>query len=61
MIINMKNFLLPLEEISNKMMNFQIQEQPDNKIYYMYLSITPNLQVNYLYITFLLFGINGLN
>ena len=40
---------------------FQIQEQPDNNIYYMYLSITPNLQVNYLYITFLLFGINGLN
>ena len=34
---------------------------PDNQIYYMYLSITPNLQVSYLYITFLLFGINGLN
>ena len=32
-----------------------------NQIYNMYLSITPNLQVNYLYITFLLFGINGLN
>ena len=27
---------------------FQIQEQPDNQIYYMYLSITPNLQVSYL-------------
>ena len=42
----------PLEELSKKMMNFQIQEQPDNQIYYKYLSITPNLQVNYLYITF---------
>ena len=60
MIINMKNFLLPLEELANKMMNFQIQEQPDNQIYYIKVPKYHSTYTskNYLYITFLLFGLN---